>query len=96
MYFWVSALWRPEGLAAVGTVAAVTNLDRDDTETSVGAAMEAAADLEEPGNAAEAQLAESEDVEGSDARRPAPEEIRRRETPRATDQARAEGRGPSS
>lgn len=75
------------------TVAEVTNLDRDDAETSVGAVLEEASEeLEEQGNADEADLAESEDVEGSDERRPTPEEVTRRPRERPSTQARAEGR----
>lgn len=75
------------------TVAEVTNLDRDDTETSVGAALDEAAEpMEEQGNANDADLAESEDVEGSDERRPTPEEVTRRPRERPDTQTRAEGR----
>ncbi|MCB9661789.1 MAG: TonB C-terminal domain-containing protein [Sandaracinaceae bacterium] len=75
------------------TVAEVTNLDRDDAETSVGAAIEPPSEAtEERGNADDAQLAESEDVDGSDERRPTPEEVTRRPRDRPITPPRAEGR----
>jgi TonB family protein len=75
------------------TVAEITNLDRDDVETSVGAELEQPTDpLEEEGNADDETLAESEDVDGSEERRPTPEEVTRRPRERPNTETRAEGR----
>ena len=75
------------------TVAEVTNLHRDDQETSVGAELQEATEPhEEQGNADEADLAEADDVEGSHERRPTPEEAQQRPRERPSTQTRAEGR----
>lgn len=75
------------------TVAEITDLDRDDVETSVGASVERpTTPTEERGNADEALLAESEDVDGSDERRPTPEEVTRTPRERPTTPPRAVGR----
>jgi len=65
------------------TVARIRNMIRDDQTPSPGRQQQATNTLEESGNASEQRVAEMRNKDGSDARKPTPEEAKRQRPDRA-------------